>query len=174
MEARCAVKIREATVADAEAIAWVHVRSWRETYAGLVPTEVLTALNEVERAAQWREWLTLGLAVFVAEVEEGAVAGFAGGGPVREPTEGFDGEVYVLYLMRQHHRRGIGRALLEQLLGELRRRGLGGVMAWVLAGNESRGFYERTGAVEVAAKETDVGGAMLPVVAFGWRAGERT
>ncbi len=42
------------------------------------------------------------------------------------------------------------------------------MLAWVLAGNTSRGFYERTGGVLLAEKQVEIGGATLPVVAFGW------
>jgi hypothetical protein len=40
--------------------------------------------------------------------------------------------------------------------------------AWVLEGNSSSHFYEWSGAVRLLSKEIEVGGAMLPVVAYGW------
>ena len=37
--------IRVAEVADAAAIAAVHVEAWRETYVGIVPVQVLAGLS---------------------------------------------------------------------------------------------------------------------------------
>jgi L-amino acid N-acyltransferase YncA len=160
-------RIRVATVKDAAAIAHVHVESWRTTYAGIVPEDYLASLDEGAREASWREWLTLDVDVFVAEVE-GDVVGFVGGGAIREPVEGFDAELFAIYLLRKAQRRGIGMALLKRLAASLRERGFGGMVAWVLEDNSSGGFYSRSGAMRVASKEMEVGGVMLPVVAYGW------
>lgn len=161
--------IRPATPDNATAIAHVHVASWRTTYAGLLPDAFLDGLDEQERAAQWQHWLTLDVAVIVAELD-GQIVGFAGGGgPVREPLEQYDAELYTLYLLKHAQRQGIGGALLRALAVEIRARGCGNMLAWVLVGNSSRGFYERTGARLLTEKQVEIGGATLPVVAFGWR-----
>jgi GNAT superfamily N-acetyltransferase len=159
--------IRVATVQDAGVIARVHVESWRTTYAGIVPTVYLASLDVGQREASWREWLTFDVDVFVAEVD-GEVVGFVGGGAIREPVNGFDAELFAIYLLRDAQRRGIGMALLRRLAGALRERGFGSMLAWVLEDNSSGGFYSRSGAVLVASKDMEVGGVMLPVVAYGW------
>jgi len=159
--------VRAATGRDAGRIVYVHVESWRTTYAGIVPKAYLASLNVAERESQWREWLTLDVDVFVAEVD-GDVVGFIGGGAIREPVEGFDAELFAIYLLRDAQRRGLGMALLKRLAGSLKERGFGGMLAWVLEDNSSGGFYSRSGGVRVASKEMEVGGVMLPVVAYGW------
>ncbi|HZB44911.1 MAG TPA: hypothetical protein VE360_06695, partial [Pyrinomonadaceae bacterium] len=45
------VGFREATVADCAAVAEVHVRSWRESFAGIVPQSFLDGMS-VERRAE--------------------------------------------------------------------------------------------------------------------------
>jgi hypothetical protein len=40
--------------------------------------------------------------------------------------------------------------------------------AWVLEANASTRFYERSGANRVSMKEIDIGGSLLPLVAYGW------
>jgi L-amino acid N-acyltransferase YncA len=159
--------IRVATVQDAGAIARVHVESWRTTYAGIVPEAYLASLDVGQREASWREWLTLDVDVFVAEVD-GGVVGLVGGGAIREPVEGFDAELFAIYLLREAQRRGMGMALLKRLAGSLKERGFGSMVAWVLEDNSSGGFYSRSGGVRVASKEMEVGGVMLSVVAYGW------
>ena len=158
---------------DAEAIAHVHTASWRTTYAGIVPKAYLATLNEAERALQWREWLTPGALVFVAELpseggKPGAIVGFIGGGPIREPLDGYDAELFAMYLLQHAQKRGIGTALLQVLAGSLHVQGFQSMAAWVLAGNASSRFYQKSGAVPLASKEVEIAGAMLPVLAYGW------
>jgi len=47
------VRIREASVEDAPAIAYVHVAAWRVAYRGLLPQEHLDQLDEGRRAEVW-------------------------------------------------------------------------------------------------------------------------
>ncbi len=152
---------------DAEAIAHVHVASWRTTYSGIVSEEYLETLNEAERVLSWREWLTLDAPVFVAELE-GKVVGFIGGGPIREPLSGYDAELYAIYLLQHSQKRGIGTALLQALAGSLHAGGFRSMAAWVLAGNASTSFYQKSGALPLGSKEVEIGGVMLPVLAYGW------
>ncbi|WP_353068667.1 GNAT family N-acetyltransferase [Tunturibacter empetritectus] len=159
--------VRATTGDDAGAIAHVHVASWQTTYAGLVPEAYLAGLKETERESQWREWLTLDVDVFVAELE-GEVVGFVSGGAIREPVEGFDAELFAIYLLREAQRRGIGMALLRRLSEALKERGFRSMMAWVLEDNASGGFYSQAGGVRICSKEIEIGGVMLPVVAYGW------
>lgn len=159
--------IRAATVRDAEAIAHVHVASWRTTYACIVSEEYLDTLNEAERVLSWREWLTLDALVFVAELE-GEVVGFIGGGPIREPLSSYDAELYAIYLLQHLQKCGIGTALLQALAGSLHSGGFRSMAAWVLAGNNSTRFYQRSGALPLGSKEVEIGGVMLPVLAYGW------
>lgn len=47
--------IRLATQADITQIAAVHVQSWRETYQGLVKSEILAALNVAQKIQIWTQ-----------------------------------------------------------------------------------------------------------------------
>jgi len=160
-------QIRAATTQDARAIAHVHVESWRTTYAGIVPETYLANLKETEREVSWREWLTMDVDVFIAEIE-GEIVGFVSGGAIREPVDGFDAELFAVYLLQGAQRRGVGSALLRRLALSLMARGFKSMVAWVLEDNVSGRFYEQSGAVQVRSKELEVGGVMLPVGAYGW------
>ncbi len=50
----------------------------------------------------------------------------------------------------------------------LTRKGLTGMIAWVLEQNRSLHFYERTGARALDTKRIEIDGTSLPVRAFGW------
>ncbi|BDI14956.1 hypothetical protein ANSO36C_07580 [Nostoc cf. commune SO-36] len=45
--------IREANLADAPAIAKVHVDTWRTTYSNLMPAKFLADLSYEERETKW-------------------------------------------------------------------------------------------------------------------------
>lgn len=47
------MQIRKATLQDAEAIARVHVDSWKTTYKGIIPDNVLNNLSYTQRTEQW-------------------------------------------------------------------------------------------------------------------------
>ena len=152
---------------DAASIARVHVESWRTTYRGLVPDAYLAALNVEERTHRWREILNLAGQTTVAEVE-GAVVGFISGGPIHELVDGYDAEVYAIYLLQEFQGKGIGRALLLDLARRLDEVGFRSLAVWVIEKNPATRFYERSGAIRVGAREREIGGARLPLVAYGW------
>jgi GNAT superfamily N-acetyltransferase len=161
------LSIRPATEDDAAIISHVHVESWRTTYAGIVPGEYLAALNEAERAAGWRERLSNNLEVSVADLD-GEVIGFITGGPIREPIQSYDAELYAIYLLKQAQGQGIGTALLHELATSLRSKGLNSMVVWVLERSPAKHFYSRTGAQLLASKEIEIGGATLTEAAYGW------
>ncbi len=173
------ISIRAATDHDASAIAHVHVDSWRTTYAGIVPDEYLATLNEAERVPLWREWLIRDIQVYVADLD-GEVVGFISGGPIREPVETYDAELYAIYLLQHAQKRGIGTALLRELAGSLGSRGFKSMIVWVLEENPAKHFYVKSRAQLVSspvsagesslvsAKDVEIGGVTLSEVAYGW------
>jgi GNAT superfamily N-acetyltransferase len=157
--------IRNATIADQQAIARVHVDSWKETYAGLLPQDHLDDLGYRARESMWKALdpeLT-----FVAEVD-GAIVGFSNGGPERSGEPAFSGEVYNLYLLHAHQRRGLGQDLFSRTVGALGEKGLNGVLVWVLSANPSRAFFEHLGGRLLRSQPITIFGAELEEVAYGW------
>lgn len=160
--------IRPAAVADAAAIARVHVDSWRTTYRGIVPDEVLAALSYEEREGRWVGGLSdRSKFVYVAE-DAGSVVGFAAGGPERTQDPLYKAELYTIYLLESHQRRGIGRHLAEILVERFRKEGFSAMLLWVLAADPARKFYEALGGAEIRARKDRVRGVMLDEVAYGW------
>jgi L-amino acid N-acyltransferase YncA len=165
--------IREATPADAAAIARVHIDSSRATYGGLVPDEVLHEMTYERRLGNWAETLgAVGGAEFVyvaADDEGGRVFGFASGGPEREGDAEFDGELYAIYLLDTHQRGGAGRALAAAVAARLAASGFRSMLAWVLAENPACRFYEALGGSRVREKVIERGGRSLSEIGYGWR-----
>jgi GNAT superfamily N-acetyltransferase len=165
------MRIRTATVADAAAIANVHVDSWRTTYNGIVPDDFLAKLSYEGRQRFWRDILSEPASrtlVYVAEGTSGHVIGFASGGPERSGDTVYTGELYAIYLLDRWQRQGIGRQLTVAVVERLIQAGLASLLIWVLAENRSRRFYEALGGQQVYEKPVTIGGAPLVEVAYGW------
>lgn len=162
--------IRTADVADAAAIAEIHVASWRAAYRGIVPDAHLAALDVRERAVSWRDRLAADdrrTRTLLAE-EDGRVVGFLTAGPTRDDDlAATTGEVYALYVAPDRWSRGVGRGLLAAGLDTLSS-GHDRVTLWVLGDNRpARGFYEAMGFMADGSAKTDViGGAALTEVRY--------
>lgn len=164
-------EIRPATAADAAAIARVHVASWQTTYKGILPDAVLDGLSVERRAAFWGE--ALGQAerpgvILVADDAAAGVVGFVSAGTPQAPLAGYDAELHALYLLEEHQRGGVGRALVRAAAAALWRQGYRALFLWVLAENESRRFYAALGGREVAYGEERFGEVARAKLAYGW------
>ena len=163
-----AFTIRRASVDDARAIAVVHVESWRTTYSGIVPDAFIAGLSEEKSTETWKEQRTDGDGfLFVAEDQSG-IFGFVSGGKLRAALEGYDGELYAIYLLRAYQRQGAGRLLVNALTEAMRGKGFMSMAVWVLAQNPAVSFYKRLGAIQIAKQTIEIGGVQLTELAFGW------
>jgi ribosomal protein S18 acetylase RimI-like enzyme len=170
------IRFRMATTLDAAAIGALHVASWRETYPGLLPDEMLAGLSVETRVAKWRTILGdpaahAGTRVHVAEAD-GHILGFVSCGLQRDEAlanQGLDGEFSAIYVRHCHQGQGIGRQLMKDMAQTLEARGRKGASLWVLRDNApARRFYERLGGVVVGEKKDERPGAVLIEVAYGW------
>lgn len=72
------ISFREATAADCLAVARVHVKSWQESFAGIVPQAFLDKMSVAKRADAFMKGFSIdSYRMFVAEVPELGVVGFA-------------------------------------------------------------------------------------------------
>lgn len=137
--------------ADAEALALVHVRTWREAYTGLMPEEFWGPAALKRRVAMWTTILTdwddaeirsrLRIARDTATREP---VGFAVVGTARE-TEGVSlapprEELYALNVLDPFYGTGAAQSLVAELLGERP------AFLWVADPNpRAQRFYEKIG-----------------------------
>ncbi len=162
------VDLRMATLEDAEAIARIHVETWRSSYAGMLPHDLLVGMSLERQAAMWQRMLRGGETVIVADDPRYGVIGFGSYGPNRAARSDFTGEVYTLYLLPDFQGLGIGQGLLRALFGALAREGHETALIWVVANNPSRFFYKAMGGRPAARRDTNMGGQTVPEVAYGW------
>jgi GNAT superfamily N-acetyltransferase len=152
--------IRPATPEDAEAVARVHVETWRAAYAHALSPEGLAGLSVTQRAELHRRSPPV-----VAEVD-GEIVGFVSVGPGTDPDT--DGELYAIYVLPDHWGTGLGRALMQA--GEERLRDLGHQHAilWVLEDNpRARRFYEAAGwTLDGTRRPIEIFGQQVPEIRY--------
>lgn len=167
--------IRAATLADAPMIGHVHVLSWRQSYAGMLPAAMLARMSVAEHGIRWARMLGHGAPakrarVHVVEDTQGTIIGFGSFGPQRLAAlrnAGFDAEVDMLYFLRAAQRQGLGTRLMRTMASALSDSGYRGLSLWVLNENvAARGFYERLGGQPVGERPY----GRLVEIAYGWPA----
>ena len=159
------VSVRVAWADDADAIAGVQVRAWRQTYDGLLPVDVLEALDPADFAAAWTTSLTKPKdarnRVLVA-LERNTVRGFAITSPSEDPDSDpvLDGEVAELTVDPDQTRHGHGSRLLQACVDTLRADRFRRAVLWLNSTDDSlRKFLTEAGwAPDGAHRELDLRG----------------
>lgn len=163
------VHCRVATVADCRAVAEVHVRSWRESYAGIVPQSFLDKMSVEKRVRAFAEGFSQeGYAMYVAELAESGIVGFADFGEPREETDVSAAELYAIYLLPEFQRKGIGGKLFAAVVEALVRRGKSSLSLLTLEASPYRTFYEKMGGRVMCRKQVDVDGVPFDALVYGW------
>ena len=156
--------------ADAEALARVHVTSWRETYRGLLSDAFLARMSEAGYARRFRRDLTRPGPndVVLAAMNPYGVFGYVAGGPSRAGVEG-EAEISTLYILAAAQDRGVGKRLLQGAVRALAAQGARTLVISVLRDNaRACGFYERLGGVADPAREERGPGGMVWESAYRW------
>jgi ribosomal protein S18 acetylase RimI-like enzyme len=163
--------VRPAREEDIPSIVRVHVESWRTTYRGIVADSFLAALSYQKHEQRHRRYMAQpGAVYFVAELPGDGIVGFLWGGPERSGDRHFSGELYAIYILDEHRRRGIGSALVRQWVVSLRQAGLNSALVWVLADNKPAiDFYIRLGEKPLREQIIEIGGESLRELAYGWK-----
>lgn len=165
-------RIREACETDFVGIAKVRVDTWRVAYQGLVPDGFLEGLSYQHIAERWREvfWekKNPGVAVFIAENTQEDIVGVAICGPEQSQDPVYHGEIYVLYVLPQYQRQGIGHALVVVCAQHLEQLAVHTLLIWAMAESPYRRFYASLGGRVVREKTKEIGGKMILEVGYGW------
>jgi len=104
---------------------------------------------------------------YVAEAAS-EVVGFVSGGYERHGDDIYNGEIYALYVLKNHQRQGIGAELVAALANKLNHFGIYSMLFWVLEHNPYRRFYEKISGMYLRKKRMPFSGEMLDTVAYGW------
>ena len=100
--------IRQSQTSDAHSMSCIYVQSWQDTYLGTVPYGYLSTMSvsHHERAFS-NELKNSQIISFIAE-DAGRPMGFITGGYERNGDDIYNGEIYTLYVLKNHQRQGVG------------------------------------------------------------------
>ena len=167
-------KIRRAVKGDSPGIANVHLNSWRETYSSLLPVSFIDRLplSFQQRMNSWDKVLDGDFesrSIWVAEADTFGIVGFAVVDKARDDQFKDYGEIGAIYLLKAFHGTKTGFELLKAGMLSLIELGYHRAYCWVLEGNPTIRFYERSGARKTATQQTDeIGGERVQELAFIW------
>ena len=159
------VSVRIAWADDAPGIAEVQVRAWRQAYAGVLPDEVLAAMDPADFAVAWHASLNKPKdarnRVLVA-LERNTIRGFAVNGPTPDPDcdPVADGELSEFTIDPEHTRAGHGSRLVQACADTLRADKFKRAVLWLNSTDDIlRGFLTEAGwAADGAHRELDLHG----------------
>lgn len=159
------VSVRSAWAQDSTAIAEVQVRSWRQTFADILPAEILTALPVEQFEQAWQQSIArprdARQRVLVA-LERASVRGFAATAPATDADAdpGKDAEIAEFVVDPTHRGVGHGSRLLHAAVDTMRSDRFERATMWLHAADDPfRGFLAQQGwAPDGAHRELDLHG----------------
>lgn len=138
--------LTNATIDDAEGIAFVNYTSWNETYRGLIDEVYLNSLTLGFYEKKWQRIINTRSAegfTRVLKTAEGTLIGYCSGGRAREAFHKAEGEIYALYLLKQHQGKGLGAQLFLDGINQLQQFGHSSCSLFVLKDNPTVNFYRK-------------------------------
>lgn len=154
--------VRPATIDDAEAIRAIYNP---EVLESTVTFDLVPRTLEDQRA--WMEQRSGAHLVVVAEDDDGTILGFASLSPYRDRPAYATTVEDSVYVDRGHQGRGVGAALLTDLIDRAKLHGFHSVMARIVGGHEASIGLHRSLGFETVGIEREVGrkfGRWLDVV----------
>ncbi|MGM2834550.1 GNAT family N-acetyltransferase, partial [Bacillus cereus group sp. Bce025] len=124
----------------------VHADSWKTTYKGIFPNEILENITYEKREKQWENIFqkeSNHQFRFVAETLNGEIVGFIDGGVERTGTYNWEGELYAIYLLQEYQGMKIGQKLFQALLSDCKNNDRQSPLVWVVPNNLSKKYYEK-------------------------------
>jgi ribosomal protein S18 acetylase RimI-like enzyme len=153
--------MREATMADLQPLAELHVRTFNETHVGPFGSGPSYATRE----SQWREKLAETDATnFVLVLQTGVnqLVGFIWCHPTKDNRK-WTARLNKIYLLREYQRRGLGKRLVAAAVDRLLAHGLTSMALFTEPDNEPAcNFYEQLGGERQVNERGDFEGM------YGW------
>jgi GNAT superfamily N-acetyltransferase len=160
------LSIRDARVEDALPMEELLVAAWQTAYSGVVDPAFAATRRGNDYAGKFRSMLASGeYRLRVAEVD-GRVAGLATGAPLE--SEAYDCETKGLYVHPDYQGRGIGTALLRDMMAHFRQKGCRSMIVWTFLGVKNNGFYLALGGSLSEREDREFGGKSYPMAGFAF------
>ncbi len=156
--------LKEAAPVDAQRLAFMQLKAWRETYSGTLAFEAVSRATLDQRAEYWQSAMRQqGRWIALYELDS-TLVGFAS---VVCNTRN-EAELTALYVLADYQGKGIGRNLMEAAKSHVVRKGFGALSTLVLKDSPAQHFYRATGGEPVKTEMTSFLGEQVPVTRYRW------
>lgn len=142
-----------------------------------MPQRRIESLNHESCQRNWDNSLASGTVVYVAEVD-GVLCGFVSGGENRHNQDCKTGladactaELAAMYILQKYHKMGVGRALFDIFVAEMKSHGHKSMAIWVAEKNPACGFYARMGGEPTDSRILMVCDEPIPLLAYCFNLG---
>jgi GNAT superfamily N-acetyltransferase len=161
---------REATTADATPVAEVLVSSWKQSFVGVVPDAFLNGLTVARQSERLRARLSgrdNSYRMFVAELTDGRMVGFADTGKPRDVVA-YGAELYSIFLLHDFQGKGIGGRLFRMVKHFVLEQGKTSMYLRALEQSPYRPFYEKMGGRVIDHIRVQLENIEVDAVLYGW------
>jgi ribosomal protein S18 acetylase RimI-like enzyme len=163
--------IRDMRAEDALPMEELLVAAWQSAYSGVVDPAFAATRRDNDYAAKFRSMLDSGeYRLRVAEID-GRVAGLATGASLG--WKSYDCETKGLYVHPECQGRGVGSALLRDMMEHFRQRGCRSMIIWTFLGVRNNGFYRAMGGTISEEEDREYGGKIYRMAGFAFRLSEK-
>ncbi len=141
------VDVRYATLADAPAVANLHLIASRTLFEGVVPDAHWQATPPAKRVSFWKEAIEYGEPQVMVAMQGGEIVGFVGFDRSRDPkSKNTTGELWAIYVDPDLIGKGVGLALWDAAREGLQEEDCTDVTVWVpLASTKALAFFDAAG-----------------------------
>lgn len=138
------LKLRRATKDDAYGIEYVAANTWYDTYKNLMPLEYLTyRLEHIEERVPRVEQRLEESSTFHVLTEEDKVIGILHYKPNQEEKYKDYGYLESIYVLKEHHGKGLGKELFKKAIEGLIELGYNDMYLECIVGNPTMDFYKK-------------------------------
>lgn len=153
---------------DSERIAFINISTWRTTYRGIFPDEILDGMKEEKYIEKWNRIIFLqqendDATTFVCEVD-GHLVGYGCG--MKLGNEKYDSELTALYILKEFQRQHIGKELVQRIVHFLKDRGAQSMIIWMAKGNPAEHFYSKLGGKPLEHRIDEMAGSEYEDIGF--------
>lgn len=162
--------VREAIPSDVPSVAKIHMDVWKDTYEGIIPSEVLSQRTYDELEDSWLDRLfedpDTKEFMLVAENDDGDIVGFIV--VATDGDEGCRGVIKSIYVYEDYQRQGIGTMLFNAALDKLIEEDILTLIVWTYKDNKNRVFYEKMGGKVFKEIVVEIDGRKVRKIAYVW------
>ena len=160
------INIQKALPKDAHKYAVNHIDCWRAAYRGIISDEYLDNMS-VEQMTESNKQILSDPGIYECYYAEqnGKMIGRLVICDSRDKDKPNAGEIAAMYLLEAFWDKGYGRKMMDFSLAELKGKGHGEVLLWVLEANSrGRNFYEKCGfAFDGTKKEINIDKPLIEI-----------